>query len=62
MSLSNLPSDPHILASYINTKLRDEYTEGLAQLCDDMDIDFTELTALLADAGYEYLPEINQFR
>ena len=62
MSLNNLPGDPNILASFINTKLRDEYTAGLDELCDDMQIDRGELIDTLSAAGYTYIPEINQFR
>ena len=62
MSLNNLPSDPHILASFINTKLRDEYIGGLDELCDDMGVDRKELEDILEKAGYSYLPEANRFR
>ena len=61
MSLSNLPSDPHILASFVNTKLRDEYPRGLDSMCDDMDIDRKELEDVLEKAGYSYIPESNRF-
>ena len=33
-----LPKDPHILLSYVNTKLRDQYP-SLPALCDDLDTD-----------------------
>ncbi len=33
--MDNLPKDPNILLSYINTKLRDDYT-SLDALCDDL--------------------------
>ncbi len=57
----DLPKDPFILLSYINTRLRDDYS-SLDALCDDMDIDRTELEATLSAAGFDYMPEINQFR
>lgn len=60
--MESLPEDPVILASVINTKLRDTYPEGLAALCEDMDIDRDKLIAKLGEAGFEYLPEANQFR
>ena len=50
-----------MLFSYINTKLRDCY-DSLDNLCDDMDIDVEQLKTTLEKAGFEYLPEINQFR
>lgn len=56
-----LPADPFILLSYINTKLRDEYS-SLDALCDDLDVDRPALEAKLASAGFTYLPEANQFR
>ena len=36
--MMNLPEDPVILLSYINTKLRDEYP-SLDILCEEMQID-----------------------
>ncbi len=59
--MENLPKDPFMLFSYINTKLRDCY-DSLDNLCDDMDIDVEQLKTTLEKAGFEYLPEINQFR
>ena len=56
-----LPADPFILLSYVNTKLRDEY-DSPAAMCDDMDLNLSELEARLSAAGFEYMPEINQFR
>ena len=56
-----LPQDPYILLSYVNTKLRDEYS-GLDALCDGLDADRAELEARLAGAGYAYDPAVNQFR
>lgn len=56
------PHDPVILASTINMKLRDEYPGGLDDLCDDLNINRMILEKRLSEAGFEYLPEINQFR
>ncbi|MDE7336137.1 MAG: DUF4250 domain-containing protein [Muribaculaceae bacterium] len=56
-----LPHDPFILLSYVNTKLRDEY-DSLQAMCDDMDLNLAELEARLAAAGFEYMPETNRFR
>ena len=55
-----LPQDPIILPSYVNTKLRDEYT-GLEDLCDALDIDREELVRKLEGVNYRYSPERNQF-
>ncbi len=55
-----LPQDPIILLSYVNTKLRDEYT-GLEDLCDALDMDREELVRKLEGVNYRYSPERNQF-
>ena len=56
-----LPQDPYILLSYVNTKLRDEYS-SLDALCDGLDASAAELTEKLAGAGYAYDPAANQFK
>lgn len=56
-----IPKDPFILLSFINTKLRDEYS-GLDALCDGLDADKAELIGRLSGAGYAYDPESNQFK
>lgn len=55
-----LPNDPIILLSYINTKLRDE-CGSLDDLCDRYEIDKTSLCAKLSDAGFCYNQATNQF-
>lgn len=60
MNYDNLPSDPIMLMSVINTKLRDFYP-NLDKLCDDMDIDEVELTNKLGDAGFCYDKKLNRF-
>ncbi len=56
-----IPSDPMILVSFVNLKLRDEYS-SLESLCDALDVDENEITKKLADAGFSYAKEQNQFR
>ncbi len=56
-----LPSDPFMLMSVLNTKLRDEY-DSLDLLCDDLELDKAELINTLRAAGFQYVPEQNQFR
>lgn len=58
--MENLPQDPFILLSYINTMLRDRYS-SLDELCEDMDIDVDDLTARLVVIEVEYNPELNKF-
>ena len=55
-----LPKDPYILLSFLNTKLRDEYS-SLTELCAALDADEREITAALAAVGYRYDPSQNQF-
>lgn len=50
-----------MLMSFINTRLRDQYPT-LQALCDDMNISPDQLCRRLADAGFIYLRDINQFR
>ena len=59
--MNTLPQDPFMLMSVVNTKLRDEYPT-LDELCRSLDIDADKLKARLAEFGFEYMPEINQFR
>ncbi len=56
-----LPSDPFMLLSLVNTRLRDEYP-SLAEFCSAEDIDRDLLESRLKAAGFEYIPSINQFR
>ena len=55
-----LPQDPMILLSYVNTKLRDEYS-SLDALCDDLDADKDELLRKLEAVNYTYSAEQNRF-
>lgn len=58
--MENLPADPFILLSYVNTKLRDQYSD-LDEMCDDLAIDRNTLVKRLGDAGFEYSKENNKF-
>ncbi len=55
-----IPQDPMMLFSFINMKLRDQYS-SLDALCEDMDIDKENLLATLATVGFEYSEENNKF-
>lgn len=55
-----VPSDPMMLYSFVNMKLRDCYS-SLDALCEDMGIDKKELLATLASVGFEYSEENNRF-
>ncbi|MBE6835191.1 MAG: DUF4250 domain-containing protein [Ruminococcaceae bacterium] len=56
----NLPNDPFLLLSAVNTKLRDYYS-SLDTLCDDLGENRTELEDKLAGIGYYYDEQLNQF-
>lgn len=56
-----LPSDPFMLLSVVNTKLRDEF-ESLDDLCASLDIDRETLEKKLGEAGFSYVVSANQFR
>lgn len=55
-----LPKDPMLLLSVVNTKLRDYYS-SLDALCEDMQADRETLTHTLKGIGYEYDESIHQF-
>ena len=55
-----LPTDPIMLLSVVNLKLRD-YFKNLDALCEDLDADKTDLWAKLRAVGYEYDAQRNQF-
>lgn len=60
MIFDNLPHDPVILLSVINTKLRDCYT-SLQALCDDLNVNLNDIQTRLAAIGYVYDPTLNKF-
>lgn len=55
-----IPSDPVMLLSFINLKLRDYYSD-LEGLCEDLQLDRQELTDKLESIDYHYDPDKNQF-
>ena len=58
--MENLPQDPIILFSYINTKLRDNYS-SLDILCEDLNIDKDTLIKKLSSIGMIYDASLNKF-
>lgn len=56
-----IPSDPMILVSYVNLKLRDNYS-SFEEMCDREDLDREETEGILKLAGFVYNPDTNQFR
>ena len=55
-----VPQDPVMLLSYINLKLRDEYS-SLDALCYDLDESKLEIEEKLASINYHYDFNQNQF-
>lgn len=58
----NIPKDPVMLMSMINMKLRDGDYGNLDDLCASWGIDRDVIISKLKDAGFEWLPDIGQFR
>lgn len=56
-----IPSDPIMLLSYLNLKLRDEY-DDLESLCSGLDISRQEIEEKLKSVGYRYNKDTNQFK
>lgn len=56
----SVPRDPMILLSYINTQLRDNYSD-LDELCRSLDLDKIDLIIRLREIQYEYDPLLNRF-
>ncbi len=55
-----MPTDPIILLSFVNTKLRDEYP-SFEELCRAYDEDTEEISRILSEAGFKYDREKNSF-
>lgn len=58
--MTNLPNDPAMLLSYINTQLRDFYP-SMDELCKALDADREEIDKKLAMIDYEYDPASNRY-
>lgn len=57
----NVPKEPYMLLSFINTKLRDDF-ESLNSFCDSYNIDKKEIEEKLGKIGYKYILGENQFK
>lgn len=57
----SLPKDLFLLLSYINTQLRDNYSD-LDELCTVLNIDKQELSKTLKSIGYIYDKAQNAFK
>jgi len=57
----SLPKDPMILLSFVNTKLRDEFTD-LEEFCKEENISIEFLKEQLESIGFQYNETIRQFK
>lgn len=55
-----IPEDPFMLLSFINLKLRDNYSSP-AVLCEDLDVEEEQICQKLASINYQYNIELNRF-
>ena len=58
--MNELPSDPVMLLSVVNTKLRDEY-DSLEELCRSYGVQASVIIEKLAAIDYSYEADTNQF-
>lgn len=56
----DLPKDPVMLLSVVNTKIRDKY-HSLDMLCEDLQVDREKLVQILREIDYEYDESRGQF-
>ncbi len=56
----NIPNDPLMLLSLVNTKLRDFYP-SLDEMCKDLNLDKDLIADKLADVGFKYDEKYNKF-
>ena len=57
----NIPNDPAILLSFVNTQLRDNYP-SFVEFCKSNDLDAQAIAEKLAAIGYTYDETQNRFR
>lgn len=56
----DIPQDPIILLSYVNTKLRDQFAT-LEEFCDTYDVEEDYIRDILSSVDYQYDEITNQF-
>lgn len=57
----SIPKDPVMLLSFVNLKLRDEFS-SLEDLCLGLNIEASDLTDKLSMIDYHYDSKTNQFK
>ena len=58
--MAAIPNDPMMLLSWVNLKLRDFYP-SLDALCEDLEIEKSEILDKLSSIGFEYNEDQNRF-
>ena len=58
--MNDLPKDPVMLLSVVNTKLRDEFS-SLEELCAAYGVSVDDITSKLLGMDYSYDTKTNQF-
>lgn len=58
--MEQLPTEPMMLLSVVNTKLRDFYG-SLEELCEDLEVNPEGLKQKLSQIDYVYNAELNRF-
>ncbi len=58
--MEQLPKDPMMLLSVVNTKLRDFYP-SLDALCEDIEVDRQVIETTLQKIQYQYKEDLNRF-
>lgn len=61
MNKMSIPKDPIMLMSFLNMKLRDEFS-SLTELCKSLSLDESDIIKKMSDVGFEYNKDLNQFR
>ncbi len=60
MQLNNLPKDPNILLSFVNTELRDNFSD-LQEFCAAYNADINDIVGRLRSINCSYNEITNQF-
>lgn len=60
MAIENMPKDPMMLLSFVNTSLRDKGID-LDELCKSFGVEKAEIEEKLDKLGYSYNNELNRF-
>lgn len=60
MAIENMPKDPMMLLSFVNTSLRDKGID-FEELCKSFNVDKKEIEEKLDKLGYTYNNELNRF-